>query len=96
MGRPVLVKVTSKNQVTLPDALMRELGRPSHFKAFVSEGNLVLFSARLATVDDQARDAGIPPAVLKRAYALHAERRAAAGAEAQPAPRTTPARDGGS
>jgi bifunctional DNA-binding transcriptional regulator/antitoxin component of YhaV-PrlF toxin-antitoxin module len=48
--RPVVVKVTSKNQITLPDALMRELGRPSHFKAFVQEGNLVLFSARLATV----------------------------------------------
>ncbi len=76
MGRPVLVKVTSKNQVTLPDALMRELGRPSHFKAFVSDGNLVLFSAKLATYDDQAKDAGIPPAVLKRAYAMHAERAA--------------------
>ena len=71
--RPVLVKVTSKNQVTLPDALMRAIGRPSHFKAFVSEGNLVLFSARLATYDDQAKDAGIPATVLKRAYALHAE-----------------------
>lgn len=74
--RAVLVKVTSKNQVTVPDALMRELGRPSHFKAFVSEGNLVLFSARLATYDDQAKEAGIPAAVLKRAYALQAERRA--------------------
>ncbi len=71
-----MVKVTSKNQVTLPDALMRELGRPSHFKAFVSDGNLVLFSAKLATYDDQAKDAGIPPAVLKRAYAMHAERAA--------------------
>ena len=93
MGRPVLVKVTSKNQVTLPDALMRELGRPSHFKAFVSEGNLVLFSAGLATFDDQAKAAGVPPAVLKRAYALHAERR---GEQAR-APALAPsAQEGGS
>nr|WP_294169755.1 hypothetical protein [uncultured Sphingomonas sp.] len=82
--RPVVVKVTSKNQVTLPDVLMRELGRPSHFKAFVQEGNLVLFSARLATYDEQAKEAGVPPAVLKRAYALAAERRAAATAEQHP------------
>ena len=67
--RPVVVKVTSKNQVTLPDALMRELGRPSHFKAFVHEGNLMLFSARLATYDEQAKDAGVPPSVLRQAYA---------------------------
>ena len=73
MARPFTVKVTSKNQVTLPEALMRELGLPSHFKAFVSEGNLVLFSARLATYDDQAKDAGIPATVLKQAYAPHAE-----------------------
>ena len=90
--RPVLVKVTSKNQVTLPDALMRELGRPSHFKAFVSQGNLVLFSARLATYDDQAKEAGVPAAVLKRAYALHAERRAEQAQEPIPA---SSARGGG-
>ncbi len=75
--RPVVVKVTSKNQVTVPDALMREVGRPSHFKAYVLDGNLVLFPAKLATFDDQAKDAGIPAAVLRRAYALQAERRAA-------------------
>ncbi len=71
--RPVVVKVTSKNQVTLPDALMRELGRPSHFKAYVHEDNLMLFPARLATFDDQAREAGVPPSVLTRAYALASE-----------------------
>ena len=91
--RPVLVKVTSKNQVTLPDALMRELGRPSHLKAFVREGNLVLFSARLTTLDDQAKGAGIPASVLKRAYALQAERRAEPAREAALA---VPAREGGS
>lgn len=74
--RPVVVKVTSKNQITLPDAVMRELGRPSHFQAYLHDGNLVLFPARLATFDDQAKHAGIPPSVLKRAYALAAERRA--------------------
>lgn len=81
--RAVVVKVTSKNQITLPDGMMRELGRPSHFKAYVHDGNLVLFPARLATFDDQAKDAGVPPAVLKRAYALVAERRAAASNEAE-------------
>ena len=70
--RPVVVKVTSKNQITLPDVLMRELGRPSHFKAFVHEGNLMLFSARLATYDDQAKAAGVPASVLRQAYAAAA------------------------
>ena len=73
----IVVKVTSKNQVTLPGTLMRALGRPSHFKAFVHDGNLVLFPARLATFDEQAKGAGVPPAVLKRAYALAAEQRRA-------------------
>jgi hypothetical protein len=94
--RPVVVKVTSKNQITLPDALMRELGRPSHFKAFVQEGNLVLFSARLATYDEQAKEAGVPPSVLKRAYALAAERRAASAAEQRPVAVSVAERDGGS
>jgi hypothetical protein len=75
--RPVVIKVTSKNQITLPDSLMRELGRPSHFKAYLHDGNLLLFSARLATYDDQAQEAGIPAAVLRYAYAREAERRAA-------------------
>ena len=75
--RPVVIKVTSKNQITLPDSMMRELGRPSHFKAYLHDGNLLLFSACLATYDDQAQEAGIPAAVLKYAYAREAERRAA-------------------
>ncbi len=93
--RPVVVKVTSKNQITLPDALMRELGRPSHFKAFVREGNLVLFSARLATFDEQTKEADVPPSVLKRAYALTAERRTAS-AEQRPPAIAAVERDGGS
>lgn len=83
--RPVVVKVTSKNQITLPDAVMRELGRPSHFKAYLHNGNLVLFSAQLATFDDQAKHAGIPLSILKRAYALAAERRAIEDAVPAPA-----------
>lgn len=79
--RPVIIKVTSKNQITLPDALMRELGRPSHFEAFIHDGNLMLFSARLATYDDQAKEAGIPALVLQQAYALVAERHTARVAE---------------
>ena len=86
--RPVVIKVTSKNQITLPDAMMRELGRPSHFKAYLHDGNLLLFSARLATYDDQALEAGIPAAVLKYAYAREAERRAVAE-QGRPAPADT-------
>lgn len=74
--RPVLVKATGENQVTLPCALMREPGRPSRFRAFATDGNLALLPACLATYDDQAKQAGIPAAVLKRAYALRTERRA--------------------
>ena len=96
MARAFTVKVTSKNQVTLPDALMREVGRPSHFKAYNLDGKIALFPAKLATFDDQAKDAGIPPAVLRRAYALQAERRAAARAEAQPASPARSAHDDGS
>ena len=96
MGRPVMVKVTSKNQITLPDALMRELGRPSHFQAYVNDGNLVLFSAKLATYDDQAKAAGIPPAVLRRAYAVQEERRAAKAGAAAATTEAVPAKTGGS
>ena len=77
--RPVVVKVTSKNQITLPGALMRELGNPVHFKAYVQGSNQALFPAVLATFDDQAREAGVPPSVLKEAYALVSERQAAEG-----------------
>lgn len=76
--RAVVVKVTSKNQITLPDAAMRELGRPSHFKAYVHEGNLVLFPAALATFDEQAKGLGVPASVLRRAYAMAARQRPAA------------------
>ena len=97
MARPFTVKGTSKNQVTIPDALMRELGRPSHFKAYNIDGKIALFPAKLATFDEQAKNAGIPPAVLKRAYALHAEKRAAqAAAAAAEAPPAIPAQAGGS
>ena len=64
-----VVKVTSKNQITLPGRMMRELGRPSHFKAYVQEGNLV----GLSTFDDQAKGADVPRSVLRRAYAMAAD-----------------------
>ena len=73
---PVVVTVTGENQTTLPGALMRELGMPYHFKVFVHDGDLTLFSARLATYDEQARAADTPALVLRRAYA------SAAGQEA--------------
>ena len=70
------MKAPSKNQITVPDALVRALGQPNHFKLLVHEGNLVLSPPRLTTFDGQAKDAGVPPAVLKPAPAIVAKRNA--------------------
>ena len=80
--RSHLAKVTSKNQLTIPAWAMEELGWPTHFRLAVVQGNLVMFSAGLATFDDQAKEAGIPPGVLREARALVERRKrekAAAG-----------------
>ncbi len=67
--RPVVVKAANRNQVTLPDALVRALGVPSRFRVFAHDGTLMLFSACLATYDEQAKAAGVSASVLRRAYA---------------------------
>ena len=43
---PILAKLTSKNQVTLPEQALDALGRPSHFQVEVEDGRLVLSPAR--------------------------------------------------
>lgn len=70
------VKVSRKNQLTLPEAMLRALGYPTHFKAYLLDGNAVLFPATLTTHDEQADHAGIPRPVLREAHRLVAERRA--------------------
>lgn len=71
----VTVKVTSKNQLTLPKRIMEQLDYPSHFKLGVVKGALWLFPARLVSLELQARTAGIPPDVLRLAQRLVAERK---------------------
>jgi hypothetical protein len=69
----ITVKVTSKNQLTLPKRIMEQLDYPSHFKLGVVKGALWLFPARLVSLELQAKTAGIPPDVLRLAQRLMAE-----------------------
>jgi hypothetical protein len=66
-----MAKVTSKNQLTIPDRIMALVGRPSHFRIFASDrGEVLLVPARLRTMEEMAKDSGIPGDVLRQAYAL--------------------------
>lgn len=47
-----IAKLTSKNQLTLPAAIVAELGHPSHFRVQVTQGALILFPARLASDEE--------------------------------------------
>ena len=78
----ITVKVTSKNQLTLPKRVMEQLDYPSHFKLGVVKGALWLFPARLVSLELQARTAGIPPDVLRLAERMVAEGK---GLETKPA-----------
>ncbi|MEI6161278.1 MAG: hypothetical protein WCP77_15700 [Roseococcus sp.] len=69
----ITVKVTSKNQLTLPKRIMEQLDYPSHFKLGVVKDALWLFPARLVSLELQAKTAGIPPDVLRLAQRLVAE-----------------------
>ncbi len=69
----ITVKVTSKNQLTLPKRVMGQLDYPSHFKLGVVKGALWLLPARLVSLELQAKTAGIPPDVLRLAQRLVAE-----------------------
>lgn len=71
----ITVKVTSKNQLTLPKRIMAQLDYPSHFELTVSQGALCLFPGRVVSLNLQARTAGIPPDVLRLATRMVAERK---------------------
>lgn len=88
----ITVKVTSKNQLTLPKRIMEQLDYPSHFKLGVVEGALWLFPARLVSLELQAKTAGIPPDVLRLATRMVAEGK---GLESHPTEATKPAEPGG-
>lgn len=88
----VTVKVTSKNQLTLPKRIMEQLDYPSHFKLNVVKGALWLFPARLVSLELQAKTAGIPLDVLRLAQRLVAEGK---GDEPTPVTATKPPAPGG-
>jgi hypothetical protein len=47
-----LAKLTSKNQLTLPKAVVEALGSPKHFRVQVHEGVLLLWPGRLVCAGD--------------------------------------------
>lgn len=65
--RPRLAKLTSKNQLTLPKAVVEALDHPTHFRVQVSEGALILWPGALVTHDQQASSAGLTPEELREA-----------------------------
>lgn len=83
--RPLVVKVISKTQTTVPGAFMRGLGRSGHSKTYVHGADPMLLPARLANFNGQVEGAGMPSAVLKWACALASERRAEAAGQRPPA-----------
>jgi hypothetical protein len=52
-----MAKLTSKNQLTLPRAVVEELGNPVYFRTQVCEGVLLLWPARLVCPADKPRAA---------------------------------------
>ena len=79
-----MAKVTSKNQVTIPDKVMAAVGRPTHFRLHVADnGQILLEAAGLRTLAEMAEEAGIAPAVLRRAQALETEEKAARAARSK-------------
>jgi hypothetical protein len=73
-----LAKVTAKNQLTIPDRIMEAVGRPTHFRLHVADnGQILMEAARLRTEEEMAAGAGIPAEVLRRAYALVEQEKAA-------------------
>jgi hypothetical protein len=69
----MLTKMTSKNQVTLPVALLRELPEAEYFDATLVDGALVLRPVRIVPMVDlgsvrrRVARAGVKPAEVKRA-----------------------------
>ena len=58
----MLAKLTSKNQLTLPKALMRQIGKVEYFDVQAEEGKIVLTPMTLYPADrvrDKLHDLGI-------------------------------------
>ena len=47
-----IAKMTSKNQLTLPAAVVAALGHPSHFRVQLAQGALILFPGRVTSDDE--------------------------------------------
>lgn len=75
MPRTHLAKLTSKNQLTLPDWAVEQTDYPTHYEIYVREGVLMLFPGRIVSLETQAKAAGIEPEVLRMARKLMAERK---------------------
>jgi hypothetical protein len=69
----LLTKLTSKNQVTLPAALLKKLPAAEYFDASIEDGALVLRPVRItpaADIDmvrDRLRDSGVGPEAVRDA-----------------------------
>lgn len=61
MRPPKLAKLTSKNQLTLPRAVVQALGFPTHFRVQLHEGALVLWPGRVVTVLDAPQEEPMMP-----------------------------------
>ncbi|MDB5376661.1 MAG: hypothetical protein JWR00_1107 [Rubritepida sp.] len=73
MRRTHLAKLTSKNQLTLPDWAVEQTDYPTHYEIVVCDGVLMLFPGRIVSLELQAQTAGIEPEVLRMARKLVAE-----------------------
>jgi len=64
-----MAKLTSKNQLTLPKAVVDALGGPTHFRVQVHDGVLLLWPGTLVSAADAGRavDGGqVSPAKLPK------------------------------
>jgi hypothetical protein len=53
-----MAKITSKNQLTLPKAVVEALGGPTHFRVQVHDGVLLLWPGKLVSTADVAGAGG--------------------------------------
>ena len=50
-----MAKMTSKNQLTLPKAVVEALGAPTHFRMQVHDGVLLLWPGKMVSTADAGR-----------------------------------------
>lgn len=82
--RRQLAKLTSKNQLTLPQWAIEELDYPSHFEIIVRENVLLLFPSRIVSLELLGKRSGLPLDVLRLAQKILADRKAEAQAQSGP------------